>query len=289
MAMSGFQHSLLFTFGVLGNIISVFVYLAPLPTFIEIHRRKSTLGFQSLPYVCALFSAMLWMYYALLGSDAILLISINSFGCIIETIYLIIYLGYAPKKARNHTFKLLASLNAGVFSGILLLTLFLVKGSNRVLVVGWSCATISVGTFAAPLSIVFQVVRTRSVEFMPFTLSFFLTLSAVMWFVYGLLRKDLFVELPNVVGFFLGLLQMLLYGIYRNTKAVELRDEKLPENTINVVILANSEVHPIDGGNDKGVTKDEKEMHEATDHSQENIIVILASDESGEPNAQPVA
>lgn len=53
-----------------------------------------------MPYVVALFSAMLWIYYALLKSNELLLITINSAGCVIETLYIAMYLLYAPKKAK---------------------------------------------------------------------------------------------------------------------------------------------------------------------------------------------
>lgn len=265
---SGHHPELVLTFGILGNIVSIFVFLAPLPTFIEIYRRKSILGFQSLPYAVALFSSMLWMYYAFLKKDADLLISINSIGCFVETIYIIIYLVYASKDARKRTATLLVCMNVGLFAGILLLTLFLLKGQPRVQAVGWVCFAVSVSVFAAPLSIVLQVVRTHSVEFMPFTLSFSLTLSAVMWFLYGLFQKDPCIWVPNVVGFLLGLIQMTLYAVYRNARKI-LAENKIPERMINIVILGTPEVHPVHdaektGSDNDGVKDHEKEEDEQT-------------------------
>nr|AWO14212.1 sugar transporter SWEET14 [Saccharum spontaneum] len=216
MAGLSLQHPTAFAFGLLGNIISFMTYLAPLPTFYRIYKNKSTQGFQSAPYVVALFSAMLWIYYALLKSNEFLLITINSAGCIIETLYIVMYLLYAPKKAKLFTAKILLLLNVGVFGLILLLTLLLSAGQRRVVVLGWVCVAFSVSVFVAPLSIIRQVVRTRSVEFMPFSLSLSLTVSAVVWFLYGLLIKDKYVALPNVLGFSFGVVQMGLYALYRN-------------------------------------------------------------------------
>ncbi|KAJ1275609.1 hypothetical protein BS78_05G148200 [Paspalum vaginatum] len=214
MAGLSLQHPLAFAFGLLGNIISFMTYLAPLPTFYRIYKNKSTEGFQSVPYVVALFSAMLWIYYALLKSDEFLLITINSAGCVIETLYIVVYLAYAPKKARLFTAKILLLLNVGVFGLILLLTLLLAAGQNRVVLLGWVCVGFSVSVFVAPLTIIRQVVRTRSVEFMPFSLSLSLTVSAIVWFLYGLLIKDKYVALPNVLGFTFGVIQMGLYALY---------------------------------------------------------------------------
>lgn len=252
MAIFNIQHPWTFTFGILGNIISVLVYLAPVATFYRVYRKKSTEGFHSLPYLVALFSSMLWLYYALLKSDAMLLITINSFGCVIEMIYITMFIFYATTHAGKLTIKLFALMNIGMFSLIFIVTQFAVRHPYRVEALGWICVAISVSVFAAPLSIVAQVIRTRSVEFMPFTLSFFLTLSAIMWFAYGLLLKDICIAVPNVLGFVLGLLQMFLYALYRDCKITVMDDEekKLPEQVRNVVVLStlasSDQVHSID-------------------------------------------
>ncbi|KAL6890174.1 hypothetical protein ACP4OV_008937 [Aristida adscensionis] len=279
MAGLSLQHPLAFSFGLLGNIISFLTYLAPLPTFYRIYKNKSTEGFQSVPYVVALFSAMLWIYYALLKSDECLLITINSAGCVIETIYIAVYLAYAPRKARLFTAKILLLLNVGVFGAILLLTLLLSTGQQRVVLLGWICVGFSVSVFVAPLSIIRQVVRTRSVEFMPFSLSVSLTISAVVWFLYGLLIKDKYVALPNILGFTFGVVQMGLYALYRNATprvpAKEVSDNesasaedivvKVPEHIVDLTKLATPpielkghEVHPVNSPPAASDTKQEK-------------------------------
>ncbi|RZS02901.1 hypothetical protein BHM03_00033010 [Ensete ventricosum] len=218
------------------------------PTFYRVYKRKSTEGFQSVPYVVALFSAMLWISYALLKTDACLLITINSVGCAIETVYIVVYLAYAPKAAKVRkavfvsmlqifTAKLVLLVIVAMFGLILLLTLLLSKGAKRVEILGWICVSFSVSVFVAPLSVIVSSTCANAmprVEFMPFSLSFFLTLSAVVWFAYGLLIRDLFVALPNVLGFIFGILQMALYVAYKDRKKVSVVEQELPKHVLPI-------------------------------------------------------
>ncbi|XP_058194322.1 bidirectional sugar transporter N3-like [Rhododendron vialii] len=247
MAICCIQDSWVFTFGIIGNIVSFMVYLAPAPTFYRIIKRKSTEGFQSFPYLVALFSSMLWIYYASLKPNAYLLISINAVGCVVETIYIALYIAYAPKKARMLTVSFLLLFNFGVFSVVVLSSHFIAKGTFRLQLLGWICLAVSASVFAAPLSIIRQVIRTKSVEFMPFTLSFFLTLNAITWFFYGLLLKDLYVTVPNVLGFVFGVLQMVLYLIYKNCNRVpEEEQQKLPSTVkLETIIISVDRVHSV--------------------------------------------
>ncbi|KAJ9536137.1 hypothetical protein OSB04_un000691 [Centaurea solstitialis] len=192
---------------------------------IKVYKKKSTEGFQSAPYVVGLFSAMLWIYYAMLKSNVLLLITINSVGCFIETFYIIFFLFYAPKKARMESLKLIVLLIFVGFGLIVVLTQFLASGVTRGVIVGWICLIFSLCVFVAPLGVLRQVIKTKSVEYMPILLSVALTLSAVMWFFYGLLLGDFNIAIPNVLGFTFGIIQMILYFVYKNKKPII--DEKI--------------------------------------------------------------
>jgi solute carrier family 50 protein (sugar transporter) len=80
-------------------MIFFLLYFCYRPTFYRIYKKKSTEGFHSLPYSVALFSATLTFYYAFLKTSALLLIIINSIGFAIESVYLVVYMIYAPRRA----------------------------------------------------------------------------------------------------------------------------------------------------------------------------------------------
>ncbi|XP_076925914.1 bidirectional sugar transporter SWEET9-like [Bidens hawaiensis] len=233
--MSFPTHHLASVFGILGNIISFCVFLSPLPTFYKIYQKKSTHGFHSVPYSVALFSCMLLLYYGNIKTEnGTMIITINSIGCAIESAYIVFFLIYATRESLISTVKVLVLFNTLSFTVIVVTTLLVTdRGPKRVNLVGWICSVFSVCVFAAPLSIMRMVIRTKSVEYMPFFLSFFLTLCAIVWFCYGLLINDYFIATPNVLGFVFGIGQMVLYMIYKGKKMqvipmVQPKDEITP-------------------------------------------------------------
>ncbi|XP_012841128.1 PREDICTED: bidirectional sugar transporter SWEET9-like [Erythranthe guttata] len=167
---------LAFIFGIIGNIISflnsnrTIILRASYecrPTFYTIWKKKSSKSFQSIPYSVAFFSASLLLYYGFLKTNAYMIVSINGIGCVIEAIYLVIYLIYAPNKAKVRkyifaiilfilqifTMKLIIVFNVGGLGLITGVSLVAFKGVKRVSFVGWVCAIFTIAVFAAPLSI----------------------------------------------------------------------------------------------------------------------------------------
>ncbi|KAK3041445.1 hypothetical protein RJ639_000422 [Escallonia herrerae] len=260
-------------FGILGNIVSFLVYLAPLPTFYRIYRKKSTEGFQSIPYAVALFSSMLLLYYGFLKQNGLMLITINSIGSFMETIYLIFFLTYATKEAKVYTTKVVILFNIGAYGAIVFSTFVFVSGHPRLALVGWICAVFSVCVFAAPLSIMRQVIRTKSVEFMPFSLSFFLTLCAIIWFFYGFLIKDYYIAMPNILGFAFGIAQMLLYSIYKSNKNQVLPEVDKLQDLTSVIVIGLS-----------GALESSTEPDKAEDAMVDEKDGGMASNKTSEPN-----
>ncbi|CAI0449858.1 unnamed protein product [Linum tenue] len=173
--------------GVMGNVASLLLYSAPIFTFARVIKRKSTEEYSCVPYIIALLNCLLYTWYGLPIKVVVILIPvILAFGIISATSAFMIH---------NH--------------------------HQRKAFVGSVGVVASAAMYGSPLVAVKQVMQTKSVEFMPFHLSFFSFLASSLWLVYGLLGHDLFIASPNFVGSPLGILQLVLYCMYRKRGIAE--------------------------------------------------------------------
>lgn len=215
--MGGAAH---FVFGILGDITGLLLFLAPTITFKRIIMNKSTQQFSGIPYVMTLLNCLLSSWYGLpfVSPNNLLVSVINGTGAAIEAIYVVIFLIFAPKREKGKILGLL-TLVLSIFAAVAFISFFVLHGNNRKIFCGLAASIFSIIMYGSPLSIMRLVIKTKSVEYMPFFLSLFVFLCGTSWFIFGLLGKDPFIAVPNGFGSFLGAIQLILYAIYRNNKS----------------------------------------------------------------------
>ncbi|XP_050221464.1 bidirectional sugar transporter SWEET7b-like [Mercurialis annua] len=204
--------------GIIGNVISFGLFLSPIPTFYRIFKKKDVEEFQFYPYVATVLNCMLWIFYGLpyVTKDNILVVIINAIGLFIELVYLSVFLFYDKhNRGRKRVFTLLAGEVVFMVVIIAVAMLAIPRIKTRGLVVGIFCDILNVMMYFSPLLIMKKVYKTKSVEFMPFYLSLANFLNGACWFIYGLLKLDIFILISNGLGALGGLAQLGLYCWYR--------------------------------------------------------------------------
>ncbi|XVF66201.1 hypothetical protein PTKIN_Ptkin10aG0016500 [Pterospermum kingtungense] len=186
------MEGLSFFVGVIGNVISVLVFLSPVGTFWRIIKHSSTEDFESLPYICTLLNCSLWTYYGITKPGGLLVATVNGFGILVEAVYVVLFLIFAPRKMRVKTGILVGILDVGFLAAAIVVTRLAVEGETRIDVIGFMCAGLNIIMYGSPLAAMKTVVTRKSVEYMPFFLSFSLFLNGGIWAFYALLVQDYF-------------------------------------------------------------------------------------------------
>ncbi|CAN8233154.1 unnamed protein product [Cochlearia groenlandica] len=226
-----------FIVGVIGNIISFGLFAAPLKTFYRIYKKKSVEEFQYVPYITTIMNCMLWVFYGLpvVHKDSILVSTINGIGLVIEAIYLAVYFLYCghKKNARRNILGFLA-LEIVCVLAIVLITIFAIKDEFvKQTFVGVICDVFNIAMYASPMLVIGKVVKTKSVKYMPFLLSFVGFVNACIWTSYALIYKvDLYVLVSNGVGTLFGLVQLITYACY--CKATPLEKTVKPSSEVEI-------------------------------------------------------
>ncbi|KAL7218596.1 hypothetical protein ACSBR2_011794 [Camellia fascicularis] len=204
--------------GIAGNIFAFGLFVSPIPTFRRIIRNKSTEQFSGLPYIYALLNCLLCAWYGtpLISSDNLFVTTVNSVGAVFQITYITMFITYAEKENKLRMLGLLLA-DLSIFAIVLVGSLHLSDLTTRHIFIGFLSGASLVSMFASPLFVINVVIRTRSVEFMPFYLSLSTFLMSTSFFLYGILNGDPFIYVPNGIGAILGIVQLALFFYYKNT------------------------------------------------------------------------
>ncbi|KAK9054520.1 hypothetical protein SSX86_025598 [Deinandra increscens subsp. villosa] len=205
--------------GILGNIISLVLFLSPIPTFMRIIKAKSVQAFKPDPYVATILNCALWMFYGLpiVHPNSMLVITINGAGLSIEVVFITIFFMYSTWGGRKKI--IIIMLFEVVFTAaVVVITLMCFHTyQSRSMIVGMIAIVFNILMYAAPLTVMKMVIKTKSVKYMPFTLSLASFVNSIVWCGYALIPFDPYMFVPNALGSVSSIIQLVLYATYYGT------------------------------------------------------------------------
>nr|GMD97525.1 bidirectional sugar transporter SWEET4-like [Ipomoea batatas] len=176
------------------------------------------------PYLATFLNCGLWAFYGtpIVHPNSLLLLTVNGLGVVFATVYLFVFLYCSDRKKRfKVALIVLAEVVFMAAHAILVLTLAH-NWKLRSAIVGSTAGVCNILVYASPLAIMKLVITTKSVEYMPFSISLCSFVTGVCWTVYAFLPIDPYILAPNGIGALAGLAQLVLYAkYYKSNKSVD--------------------------------------------------------------------
>ncbi|XP_047528287.1 sugar transporter SWEET1 [Vanessa atalanta] len=175
----------------------------------DIYKQGNTKGIPIMPFLGGLIMGILNLKFGFILRDDTM-IQVNFFGLSLSILYIMIYYTYATEKGQVW----LQMGIAGAFSAALI---GYAEMEDPKLIENRFGSIITVFMFyliASPLLNLKHIVKNKSTEGMPFPIIFSGTIVTFMWLLYGIILKNKFLVLQNVVAFALCGFQLSLFAIY---------------------------------------------------------------------------
>ena len=242
-----YHHLPMFILRASATISSVFMYLSPLGMIRSITASKTTEPHSFWPILAALGNSTIWSAYGLLSYDIFPLFVTNFIGALLNFYYCRVFFQYEKKRILFliASFILFSALVVTIWETVsdeededalarlgfigcivcvlmvsiksrLSIPLSFVEDCTSALVQNlffpWQKALLTLSLqFAAPLSTIFTVLRTKSTKSLPRAIIFANVLTSGLWTTYGVIKHNKYIYGPNGTGLILGIAQVYLY------------------------------------------------------------------------------
>jgi len=227
-------------FGWVGTAAAWLLFLVPLQVMWQVRKARSVLQYSAVPYVMSLLNCGLWAIYAypkITPCKTQPLVT-NAVGAVLETAYILFFIAYGGPRTGALVRQFLAAVvtiaGVAVFAIVAAPQVEAIKPfptddlSKTTTVLGLVSSAFNIGMYAAPLSIMATVVRSKSVEFMPLPLTLAVGICSGCWFGFAWHVMDWFILIPNLIGLALCAAQITLYSCYCGPPAAKTVPQDAP-------------------------------------------------------------
>ncbi|KAI8916108.1 sugar efflux transporter for intercellular exchange-domain-containing protein [Gorgonomyces haynaldii] len=195
----------------LGAITATMISYAPYAAVQKVSYERSLGDTNTFPLVMMVPNGLTWMLYGLLLKDYYLFVP-NLIGYLFGVYYTLVAYRFCTNKQQDEITKIVMGSCGVVFAGAMLA--FISFGPNGPSLMGFLCTSIVLIFFAAPLSSIGTVLKTKDASSINGPLATATLINGLLWALYGFALSNAFIYLPNVCGVIFAVAQLVLLRIF---------------------------------------------------------------------------
>ncbi|KAM9243452.1 sugar transporter SWEET1 isoform 1-T1 [Dugong dugon] len=176
---------------------------------------RSVDNVQFLPFLTTDVNNLSWLSYGVLKGDGTLIV-VNAVGAVLQTLYILVYLHYCPRKQT-------LLLQTATLLGVLLMGcgyfwLMVPDPASRLQQLGLFCSVFTISMYFSPLTDLANVIKTQSTQRLSYSLTIATLLTSASWTLYGFRLRDPYITVPNLPGIFTSVIRLWLFWKYPQEK-----------------------------------------------------------------------
>lgn len=193
-----------------GTVLAACLFSAQLPAMYFVAFRGAPISKLSfLPTIGQAGNFAAWVVYGLFANESAVL-RVNVIGCGFAAFYVLMFLIYSTGAARLRIAGMAASavvVLAALFAGCIFIPQ---SHDDAVSALGWAAFGLNTIMYASPIAAVYRALATMDRGAIPILLTLSGLGCSALWGVYGLLKSNIYVGIPNGIGIVLSSLQLLV-------------------------------------------------------------------------------
>ena len=213
-------------FGWTGTGLAIYFFISPVVPFCKLINEQMKINeIPGILLFCSFMNCILWADYGLLD-DSFQVYFTNGIGGVITLIWITIYLIYLAKQTIGYALFLVILLMIAI-GGISFVFYFLLGKK----ITGWASMIFNVLMYAAPGEKIVRVFKTRQYNLIPIFSTIGGLFCSLCWLMFGVYKGDTNLIIPNALGLFFAILQVIVYIIFyckkKSEENFDLDDDKL--------------------------------------------------------------